>query len=115
MKLHVALATTLLAMLTSPTCMAQNSFRTPSGATFVVDVMSTRFGTQLLGGRGGHGICLDSPCIHVLSNYHVAGQGGKVTVEGVAARSVRSWTQADDPAAMAAVVLGRVQPLNTKR
>src|SRR5436853_5702661 len=101
MKLHVALAATLLATLTSPTSTAQNSFWTPSGATFVVDVVSARFGTQLLGGRGGHGICLDSPCIHVLSNYHVAGQAGKVTVEGVPASSVRSWTQADDHAAMA--------------
>ena len=39
-------------------------------ANFIVKI---REGNLLVGGGYGHGICLDSPCAHVLTNYHVAG------------------------------------------
>jgi hypothetical protein len=54
---------------------------------------SATFGT-------GTGVCLDTPCIHVLTNYHVAAVlGSDMKVEGVAVKNTQMFTSPQDAGA----------------
>jgi len=64
----------------------------------------------------GSGVCLDTPCLHVLTDYHVVALlGTGLTVEGVAVASVRSATGPEDKDAVEMSVAGSVFKYNPAR
>jgi len=90
----------------------QASAESKQSTRFVVTLQSSsKFAVK----RIGHGLCLDRPCIHVLTNYHVAAFIGKATVEGVRIKGVQYATDATDPAAVSMLVLGKTQRYNPDR
>ena len=80
--------------------------------SFVVNIES---GSMLTGRRFGRGICLDSPCVHVLTNYHVAAFVGRAKVEGVSIANAQFATGPADPAAVPMKVLGQVERFDPQR
>jgi hypothetical protein len=72
-------------------------------------------GNKLTGTKFGHGICLDSPCVHVLTNYHVAGLIDDAKVEGVGIKGVRFATGKNDDDAIPLIVIGGIHRWNPQR
>ncbi len=69
-----------------------------AGNPGVVNIRAMHAGVPWL----GTGVCLDTPCAHVLTNYHVAALlGADLRVEGVAARNAQLFTGPYEPGAQA--------------
>jgi hypothetical protein len=64
---------------------------------FIVRIES---GNRFVGRKYGHGICLDTPCMHILTNYHVAGLIRPGKIHGVAVRSIDVATGPEDTEAV---------------
>jgi hypothetical protein len=80
--------------------------------TFVVRIRSSNvFGPPKI----GHGICLDYPCVNVLTNYHVAAFIGRAKVEGVRIEHSVYATGPLDPAAAPIPVIGTIQRFDPQR
>ena len=64
----------------------------------------------------GSGVCLDTPCLHVLTDFHVVALlGTALKVEGVGVASVRSATGPEDTGAIEMSVAGSVFKYNPAR
>ena len=84
-------------------------------ATIANFVVKIRGGNLFVGGGWGHGICLDSPCRHVLTNYHVGGLLSDVHVEGIGVKSAQFGTGPEDDGAVPINALGGVHSWNPQR
>jgi len=66
--------------------------------------------------RIGSGICIDTPCLHVVTAYHVVALlGGRLKVEGVPAASVLAATGPQDRGSVEMNVAGSVFRFNPSR
>jgi hypothetical protein len=71
---------------------------------------------SLFSKRMGTGICIDTPCVHVLTNYHVLALLGKrLKVEGVPIASSVSATGPQDSGAIDVRVAGTISKFNPSR
>lgn len=78
-----------LILLAANTCLG-------SVTTGVVKISVRHLTTQ----GTGTGVCLDTPCVHVLTNYHVAAVlGSDMKVEGVAVKNTQMFTSPQDSGA----------------
>lgn len=83
-----------------------------SQASFIVKIEA---GNIVTGRQFGHGICLDFPCVHVLTNYHVAGLLHHAKVEGMSIKAAQYATGPDDPQAVPVKALGSVYNFNPQK
>jgi len=98
---------------TSDTVTAAHTAATPlRRPNFLVRISA---GNTIVGTKYGHGICLDSPCVHVLTNYHVPGLIEGAKVEGVKIKTLQSATGPNDPDAVPFQVMGTLERWNPQR
>ena len=84
----------------------------PPRQSFIVRIVG---GNRLTGTKFGHGICLDAPCMHVLTNYHVAGLMEDAKVEGVRIKNIHFATGRNDDGAVPLIVMGGIDRWNPQR
>jgi len=105
-------AISLCVVASSPAADSRDSAVNSGRAQFLVNIRSD----NIVGpAKVGRGICLDTPCVNVLTNYHVAAFIGRAKVEGVRIKHSVYATGPLDPAAAPIPVVGSVQRFDPQR